>query len=107
MPNDVDEFGLAGLTPIAGRMVAAPRVAESPVNFECRVTQTLRLQTSDARALDTWLVFGEVVAVHIDRDLIENGVYLTARAQPVVRGGGAGDYAEITEAAMFFMGRPG
>ncbi len=104
--HEVDEFALAGLTAVPGRIVAAPRVAESPVNFECRVTQTLRLRTVEGREVDTWLTLGEVVAVHIDPALIENGIYVTARAHPIVRGGGPGDYAEITEAAMFFMGRP-
>ncbi len=106
VPHDVDEFTLAGLTAQPGRIVAAPRVAESPVNFECRVTQLFRLQTKDDEPVDSWLVLGEVVAVHIERDLIENGLYLTTRARPVVRGGGPGDYAEITQAAMFFMQRP-
>jgi flavin reductase (DIM6/NTAB) family NADH-FMN oxidoreductase RutF len=106
VPHDVDEFALAGLTAVQGTVVKAPRVAESPVNFECRVTQTLRLQTKEGREVDTWLVLGEVVAVHIDRSLIDNGVYNTTRARPVVRGGGQADYFEITDAAKFLMERP-
>ena len=104
--HDVDEFEMAGLTAIPSLKVTAPRIAESPVNFECSVTQILRLRTKEGREVDTWLVLGEVVAIHIDRELIEGGIYVTTRAKPVVRGGGPGDYAEITEAAMFFMGRP-
>ena len=42
---EVDEFALAGLTPAASRLVAAPRVAESPVSFECKLCL---LYTSDA-----------------------------------------------------------
>ena len=106
VPHGTDEFALAGLTPVSGRLVAAPRVAESPVNFECRVTQIHRLRTKEGREVDTWLVLGEVVAVHIDRALIEEGIYRTARARPVVRGGGPGDYVEITPEAMFVMERP-
>ena len=104
--HDQHEFELAGLTAIPSLKVTAPRIAESPVNFECSVTQILRLRTKEGREVDTWLVLGEVVAIHIDRELIEDGIYVTTRAKPVVRGGGPGDYAEITEAAMFFMGRP-
>ena len=33
---DVDEMALAGLTPAPSRLVAPPRVAESPANLECR-----------------------------------------------------------------------
>jgi flavin reductase (DIM6/NTAB) family NADH-FMN oxidoreductase RutF len=42
-PPEVDEFNLAGLTRAPSRLIAAPRVGESPVNFECRMTQTLQL----------------------------------------------------------------
>ena len=34
VPAEVDEFALGGLTPLAGRLVGAPRVAESPVTME-------------------------------------------------------------------------
>ena len=39
---DVDEFNLAGLRPVPAALVGAARVGESPVNFECRVTQILQ-----------------------------------------------------------------
>jgi flavin reductase (DIM6/NTAB) family NADH-FMN oxidoreductase RutF len=102
----VDEFELAGLTPLPSLKVAPPRVAESPVNFECRVSQIVRLLTAQGDEVDSWVVFGEVVAVHIDRALVRNGVYDTAAARPILRAGGAGDYAEIAPEAMFQMTRP-
>ena len=107
VPQGEDEFALAGLTAIPGRVVSAPRVLESPVNFECRVTEIIRLRTKEGREVDTWLALGEVVAVHIERHLLRDGVYDTAGARPVLRGGGPGDYAEITPDAMFVMPRPG
>ncbi|MET4898075.1 flavin reductase family protein [Sphingomonadaceae bacterium jetA1] len=103
---EVDEFALAGLSAVEGQMVEAPRVAESPVAFECRLTQLIRLETKEGRALDQWLVIGEAVGIHIAADLIENGVYQTARARPILRGGGPADYFEITEGARFQMRRP-
>ncbi|GAA4430443.1 flavin reductase family protein [Acidovorax lacteus] len=102
---EVDEFALAGLTPLASTRVAPPRVAESPVTMECRRTQVLQLTGADGQAVPTWLVLGEVVAVHIDRTLLTNGLYDTAAAQPVLRGGGAGDYFMLGE--RFQMFRPG
>ncbi|PMW04429.1 Asp/Glu/hydantoin racemase, partial [Pseudomonas sp. GW456-11-11-14-TSB2] len=62
---DVDEFDLTGLETAPSRIVAPPRVAASPVSFECRLTQTLRLEGADGATLDTWLVLGEVVGIHI------------------------------------------
>lgn len=105
-PPDVDEFQLAGLTPCASRMISAPRVAESPVSFECRLTQIHRLQRADATPVDTWMVFGEVVGVHIDESLIVDGVYRTTLGRPVLRGGGAGDYFTLREEDRFEMRRP-
>ena len=52
------------------------------------------------------MVFGEVVAVHIDKTLIVDGVYQTALAHPISRGGRRGDYFEISPATMFDMPRP-
>ena len=106
VPPDVDEFAVAGLTALPGAVVDAPRVGESPVNFECRITEILRLRTKEGREVDTWMVFGEVVGVHVDRALLDDGTYRTARAEPVLRAGGPGDYALITAGSMFFMRRP-
>lgn len=58
------------------------------MNFECRLSQCIQLTTADGNLVDTWLVLGEVVAVHIDELLLENGIYQTARAQPILRAGG-------------------
>lgn len=47
IPHHEDEFVRAGLTAAASRTVSAPRVAESPVNFECRLSQCIQLTTAD------------------------------------------------------------
>ena len=104
VPPEVDEFVLAGLTPVASREIAVPRVAESPVSFECRVSQIVQLQGAAGTTVETWLVLGEVVAVHIAQALLRDGVYDTAAAHPILRGGGAGDYFELGE--RFVMRRP-
>lgn len=104
-PPEVDEFEVAGLTKAPGRLVKAPRILESPVNFECRLAQLIQLQGADGTKVDTWLVLGEVVAVHIDRSLIKDGVYQTAAAHPILRAGRMGDYFEITAEAGFEMPR--
>lgn len=106
VPSDVDEFTLAGLTPAASIKVVAPRVLESPVNFECRVTQIVQLKDIDGAAVPSWLVLGQVVAVHIAKSLLVDGVYDTALAQPVLRAGGPGDYFGLVPDARFVMMRP-
>ncbi len=103
---EADEFALAGVTPVASRLVGVPRVGESPVAFECRLLQQVQMHDLDGAAVQTWVTFGQVVAVHIDRRLLKDGVYDTAGAEPILRGGGAADYFEITEQAKFRMTRP-
>jgi flavin reductase (DIM6/NTAB) family NADH-FMN oxidoreductase RutF len=103
---DVDEFELAGLTPAASRVIDTPHVGEARVAFECKATQILRLKTAAGDDVDTWLVLGEVVAVHIDRTLLADGIYQTAAAKPILRGGGPADYFEIDETLGFKMYRP-
>jgi flavin reductase (DIM6/NTAB) family NADH-FMN oxidoreductase RutF len=104
--RDVNEFEIAGLTMAPGKRVGVPRVAESPVSFECKLTQIIQLQGADGNKVQGWLTLGEVVAVHIDKALIKDGVYQTALARPIVRAGRRGDYFEIKPDAMFEMIRP-
>ena len=106
VPPEVDEFSLAGLTPLASQQVRPPRVQQSPVSFECRHTQTLQLQGVDGVAVPTWLVLGEVVVVHIDQRLLKDGVYDTAGADHILRGGGPADYFSIGPEQLFRMKRP-
>ncbi|WP_296490175.1 flavin reductase family protein [Rhodoferax sp.] len=103
---EVSEFDLAGLTPVASRLVAPPRIAESPVSFECKLTQLVQLQDICGHKLPTWLVLGEVVAVHIAQRLLIDGMYDTARADHVLRGGGPADYFTVGPEQLFRMYRP-
>ena len=106
VPPEVNEFELAGLSAAPSRLIAAPRVLQSPVSFECRCTQIVQLQGIDGNQVPTWLVLGEVLAVHIARALLKDGVYDTAAAEPVLRGGGPGDYFSIGAEQLFRMQRP-
>lgn len=103
---EVDEFALSGLTPVASKIVAVPRVLESPVSFECKVTQIIQLHGVDKVAVPTWLVLGEVVAVHIAKALLVDDIYDTAAGEPILRGGGPADYFQLGREANFKMYRP-
>ena len=103
---DVNEYAHAGLTAQKSRIISVPHVAESPVSFECKVSQVLQLTGADGQAVETWMVLGEVVGVHIDRQLLCDGIYDTAAAQPVMRGGGPADYFSVDSSQRFWMHRP-
>ena len=67
-PADVDEFEISGLTPAPSDIVRPPRVAESPVNMECRLDQVVPIgdpQTGNA------LVIGHIVSMRVRDDIIE------------------------------------
>lgn len=106
LEQPVNEFELTGLKPLAGQLIAAPRVAQSPVSIECKVAQHFQMVNQAGEALNTWMVIGEVVAVHIEPSLIKEGIYHCAAAQPILRGGGPADYYEITDQTLFPMYRP-
>ena len=102
----VDEAQLAGIAMTPSRIVVPPRVAASPAAFECKVTQIIQLQTAAGDSVPSWLILGEVVGVHIDRAMLEDGVYITERARPIMRGGGPADYFEALAEGKFLMDRP-
>lgn len=106
VPGEVDEFALAGLNPVSSSVVDVPHVAEARAVFECRTSQVVPLTTAAGEPTVTSVVFGEVVGVHIDPTLLEDGVYQTARADPLLRGGGPATYFTIHETGRIQMRRP-
>ncbi len=101
-----DEAALAGLTMSASKLVKPLRVAASPVSFECRMTQIIQLQSAAGEKVESWLVLGEVIGVWIDPAMTENGIYITERAEPILRGGGPADYFVANGDTKFEMHRP-
>lgn len=106
VPYGVDEFELAGLEKAPSRLVAPPRVAASPVHFECKLADIVQLKSAAGVPVSTWLVLGEVVGVHIDHALLKDGVFDTFGAEIILRAGGATAYATIGPEARFDMVRP-
>lgn len=82
-------------------------MAASPVSFECRLSQLLPLQSAAGQAIETWLVLGEVVGVHLAHAALQDGIYDPAAVQTILRAGGAADYFEVQAQARFRMRRPG
>lgn len=107
VPAEVDEFVLAGLHKSECRTISARRVSDSPVTFECRLSELRQLKSSSGTPLDRWLVLGEVVGAHISKSFLENGIYRTEKARHILRGGGKDEYFEISPALRFEMSRPG
>ena len=103
---EVSEFDFSGLTPVPSNLVNVARVGESPVSFECRLTQLIQLTDAKQTQIPNWLVLGEVVGVHIDEQLLDDGIFQTLKAQPIMRSGGPSTYYGITAEGRFDLFRP-
>ena len=69
-PSDVSEFVIAGLTEAPSEVVKAPRVLESPVNMECRLSQIVNIGEQPHQH---GLVIGEIVRMHLREDVLYEG----------------------------------
>jgi flavin reductase (DIM6/NTAB) family NADH-FMN oxidoreductase RutF len=99
----VSEFEKAGFTPIASECIRPFRVAESPVQFECKVNQVIELGSEGGAGN---LIICEVVRFHIDeRVLSEDGMIDQHKIDLVSRMGGNW-YCRADNAAMFEIKKP-
>lgn len=99
---EIDEMALAGLTPEPSRLVRPPRVAESPVHFECRWYTTLTLPGFDPSNNNN-VAIGQVIAVHIrDEFLTGDGRVDVLKIRPLARLG----YFDYTSVESRFEMRP-
>lgn len=81
--RDHDKFKEMGLTPTPAHLIKTALIAESPLNLECQVVQTVHLGSHD-------LFLGKVVAVHVEESLLNaSGEIDLARADALAYGGHA------------------
>ena len=88
-PADVDELALTGLTPLPADRVRPPRVAESPVNLECRLVREVPLG-------ENVFVVGEILCAHVKDEVLVEGRVEVTRLRPLARLGGD-QYARLGE----------
>ncbi len=98
---EVDEFALAGVTPMAASMVEAPMVAEAPAKLECRVQQIIPMGDRPTSGI---LVLGEVVCFHLNDAMVNNFRIDPEVLRAVGRMGGT-SYARTRD--RFDLVRPG
>jgi flavin reductase (DIM6/NTAB) family NADH-FMN oxidoreductase RutF len=97
------EFDLTGLTQAPSRVVKPPRLAESPVSFECRTLQVLRLAPELPGGAN--LVLGEVVHIFVVDDLVDDRLRVLPDRLPAIgRLGGLG-YCTIRDRFEMPRGR--
>ncbi len=97
-PRAVDEFADAGIDRTECSTIRCARVANAPAALECRLTQVVTLPGEA-----NFVVFGEVVGVHLRDDCLINGRFDVTIYQPLARSGYK-DYSVVRE--VFEMRRP-
>jgi flavin reductase (DIM6/NTAB) family NADH-FMN oxidoreductase RutF len=104
VPPEVDEFELAGLTKNPSTLVKAPRVAKSPIHFECCYHQTVRLPGKGTMGTVD-IVIGEVIGIHIkDEFILPDGKLDVLKIRPLAR---LGYYDYTIVDSIFEMAIPG
>ena len=99
----INEMERAGLKPAPSRLVKPPRVAASPCALECKLLKVVMIDDLDGNTLDQFVVFGQVIGIHIDDAFLKDGILDTAAMQPIARCGYR-DYVVVDK--VFQMTRP-
>jgi len=100
-PPEIDEFKLASLTPVSSDLVKPPRVAESPVNFECRLYLAIEFSEEPGGGN---LVIGEILRFHVADHIVDNFKIDPDKLRAVGRMGGPTGYTRTRD--RFDMIRP-
>jgi flavin reductase (DIM6/NTAB) family NADH-FMN oxidoreductase RutF len=101
LPYGESEAALAGLTLLPSIKVKPPRVAEAPVNMECKVLQVVPIGTG---AIAANLVIGEIVAFHVDDAVFDGAGKVDPRKLRTIARLGGDYYCRTTD--LFEMKRP-
>jgi flavin reductase (DIM6/NTAB) family NADH-FMN oxidoreductase RutF len=84
-PRGVNEMEAAGLEAAPSILVKPPRVSASPCALECKWLQTVQLIDIDGNPARRFIVFGQVVGIHIDERFIKDGLLDTADGPHTLR----------------------
>ena len=102
-PQGVNEFVKAGFTMLPSEVVQPPRVAESPVQLECRIQQVIPL---GEKAGAGNLVIAEILRIHLSESILDNNGNIDQTALDLVARLGGNWYARINKDSLFQLDKP-
>ena len=100
---EVDEFVKSGLTAIPSETIRPMRVAESPVQFECKVLEVKELGTEGGAGN---LVICEVLKIHIKESVLDENESIDQHKIDLVARMGGSWYCRADKNSMFEIGKP-
>ena len=101
--SNINEFKKAGLTEVKSECIAPSRVMESPINFECKVTQIIALGSNGGAGN---LVICEVLKIHIDNRVLENDQTINPFKLNIVSRYGKNWYGKTTTDSLYEIAKP-
>ena len=101
-PENVNEFTKAGLTMLPSDLIKPFRVAESPIQLECKVNEIVHLGTEGGAGN---LVICEVVKLHITEDVLNDDQTINQEALDLVARAG-GSYYSRAKKGFFEIPKP-
>jgi flavin reductase (DIM6/NTAB) family NADH-FMN oxidoreductase RutF len=102
-PQGVNEFIKAGFTMLPSEVVQPPRVAESPVQLECRINQIVPL---GEKAGAGNLVIAEILRIHLSENILDDNGNIDQTSLDLVARLGGNWYARINKDALFQLEKP-
>jgi flavin reductase (DIM6/NTAB) family NADH-FMN oxidoreductase RutF len=102
-PSDVDEFIKSGFTPVASETIKPMRVAESPVQFECKVNQVIELGNQGGAGN---LIICEVTRIHISENVLDEKGMIDQHKIDLVSRMGGDWYCRADQNSMFEIKKP-
>lgn len=102
-PKGVNEFDKSGFTPVGSELIRPPRVAESPVQLECRVRQVIELSGTPGAGN---LVLAEVLRMHVQEYLLDKEDNIDQTKLDLVARLGGDWYCRVTAGNLFEVAKP-
>ncbi|MDM1298292.1 flavin reductase family protein [Empedobacter falsenii] len=99
----VNEFVKAGFTELPSELVKPPRVAESPIQFECKVREVISVTDQPGAAN---LVIAEIVRMHVQEDLLDENDKVSPYDLDLVARMGGDYYCRVIPESIFEVEKP-
>jgi len=101
--TETNEFEKAGFTEVKSDLITPSRIKESPINFECKVTDIITLGDEGGAGS---LVLCEVLKMHIEEDILDNNNAIDPFKLNIVSRLGSNWYGKTTKESLYKITKP-